>query len=254
VSTAHRSRAPLASPAALDLPAQKVGAVQAAVLAWYRSGHRDLPWRRTRDPYAVLVSEIMLQQTQVDRVIPKYQAFLAQYPTLQALAAAPRAEVIRNWAPLGYNLRAVRLHDIAQQAVAQFGGELPKTMDGLRSLRGIGRYTAAAVACFAHGQAEALLDTNVRRALGRIFAAEAPGAAADDRLGWRRPSCPLDTLPATRRRRAPGGPRRPTSRGKTVELGNRRHGQRGQRPLRAQGPAVEHAMGRAKRRTNGTRR
>ena len=94
-------------PEPLPVPDEKVQAVRGAILDWYRAGHRDLPWRRTRDPYAVLVSEIMLQQTQVDRVIPKYHQFLSLYPTLEALAAAPRAEVIRSWAPLGYNPRAV---------------------------------------------------------------------------------------------------------------------------------------------------
>jgi A/G-specific adenine glycosylase len=173
------------TPGALDLAPQKVRGVQAAVLDWYRREHRDLPWRRTRDPYAILVSEVMLQQTQVDRVLPKYAEFLERYPTLAALAAAPRADVIRTWAPLGYNLRAVRLHEIARQAVERCGGALPATRDGLLSLKGIGRYTAAAVACFAYGAAEAVLDTNVRRVLGRIFAAEAPGAQTDDRLAWR---------------------------------------------------------------------
>jgi A/G-specific adenine glycosylase len=182
--------------------------VQADVLAWYRAGHRDLPWRRTRDPYAVLVSEIMLQQTQVDRVIPKYHQFLALYPTLQALAAAPRAEVIRNWAPLGYNLRAVRLHEIARQAVERYGGKLPDTLDGLLSLKGIGPYTAGAVACFAFGLPAAALDTNVRRVLGRIFAAETSGdgdrdgaagqpAPADDRIAWRLAESVLPAANAT---------------------------------------------------------
>ncbi|HEX2186677.1 MAG TPA: A/G-specific adenine glycosylase, partial [Chloroflexota bacterium] len=158
--------------------------MRTAILDWYRRGHRDLPWRRTRDPYAILVSEIMLQQTQVDRVIPKYHQFLERYPTLEALAAAPRAEVIRTWAPLGYNLRAVRLHEIARQAVERYAGRLPDTVEGLLSLKGIGPYTAGAIACFAFGRAEAALDTNVRRVLGRIFAADVPRAAEDDRPAW----------------------------------------------------------------------
>jgi A/G-specific adenine glycosylase len=169
---------------AIGLPDEKVRAVQAAVLHWYRQGHRDLPWRRTRNPYAILVSEVMLQQTQVERVLPKYLEWMERYPTLAALAAASRAEVIRDWAPLGYNLRAVRLHEIARQAVELYGGHLPDTLEGLLSLKGIGRYTAGAVACFAFGRAEPVLDTNVRRVLGRIFAQESPGATEDDCQAW----------------------------------------------------------------------
>ncbi len=174
-----------AAPPPLALPMAKVQGVQAGILAWYREGHRDLPWRHTRDPYAILVSEIMLQQTQVDRVLPKYHQFLTLYPTLAALAAASRAEVIRNWAPLGYNLRAVRLHEIARQAMQRHGGRLPDTLAGLLALKGIGPYTAGAVACFAFGLPVAALDTNVRRVLGRLFAQEAPGASEDNRLAWR---------------------------------------------------------------------
>ena len=168
----------------VNLPKEKANAVRHAILTWYRHAHRDLPWRHTRDPYRILVSEMMLQQTQVDRVLPKYQEWLERYPTLEALAAAPRAEVIRTWSGLGYNLRAVRLHEIARQAVERFGGALPDTLEGLLSLKGIGRYTAAAVMCFAGGAPEPVLDTNVRRVLGRIFAAEAPGAIEDDRIAW----------------------------------------------------------------------
>ncbi|HEV2122711.1 MAG TPA: A/G-specific adenine glycosylase [Chloroflexota bacterium] len=163
---------------------EKRAEVQQAILGWYREGNRELPWRHTRDSYAILVSEIMLQQTQVDRVLPKFHEFLGLYPTLKVLAAAPRAEVIRNWSPLGYNMRAVRLHEIARQAVERFGGRLPETLEGLLSLKGIGRYTAAAVMCFAYGAPEAVLDTNVRRVLGRIFAEEAPTALEDDRVAW----------------------------------------------------------------------
>ncbi len=149
------------------------------LLDWYRRQGRPLPWRQTRDPYAVLVSELMLQQTQVARVLPKYQEFLARFPTLEALAAASRAEVIRCWAPLGYNLRAVRLHTIARQAVER-GGSLPDTVDELLKLSGLGRYTAFAVACFAFEQPVAVLDTNIRRVLARVFLGEpdARGLAA----------------------------------------------------------------------------
>ncbi|HEU5348692.1 MAG TPA: A/G-specific adenine glycosylase [Ktedonobacterales bacterium] len=141
-----------------------------ALLAWYAAdGRAQLPWRHTRDPYAVLVSEVMLQQTQVERVLPKYRAFLGQFPTLADLAAAPVAEVIRAWAGLGYNMRAIRLHEIARQAVERYGGALPSSLDGLLTLKGIGRYTAGAVACFAFGLPVATVDTNIRRVLWRVF-------------------------------------------------------------------------------------
>lgn len=139
-----------------------------AILHWYSQSARDLPWRHTRDPYAILVSEVMLQQTQVDRVLPKYLAFLAQYPDFRTLAAAPTSEVIRTWQGLGYNRRAVRLQRVAQAVVQRYDGALPDSMPALLELEGIGRYTAAAVACFAFGRAEPVLDTNVRRVLGRI--------------------------------------------------------------------------------------
>ena len=142
---------------------------QRRLLAWYAAHRRDLPWRRTRDPYRVLVSEIMLQQTQVDRVVPKYHEFLARYPTFAALAGAPVGEVKRVWYPLGYNVRPVNLHGIARETMARYGGRLPDDAAALRQLRGIGRYTAGAVLAFAHGKDAALVDTNVRRVLGRVF-------------------------------------------------------------------------------------
>ncbi len=147
-----------------------------ALLAWYAAeGRATLPWRHTRDPYAVLVSEVMLQQTQVERVLPKYRAFLEQFPTLADLAAAPVAEVIRAWAGLGYNMRAIRLHEIARQAVERYGGALPGSLDELMRLKGIGRYTAGAVACFAFGLPVATVDTNIRRTLWRVFRGIEPG-------------------------------------------------------------------------------
>jgi A/G-specific adenine glycosylase len=149
--------------------------VHHALLEWYAREARDLPWRRTRDAYAILVAEVMLQQTQVDRVIPKWHAWLARFPGLTDLAGATRADAIRAWEGLGYNLRAVRLHAIACQAVAEFGGELPRSVDGLLRLKGIGRYTAGAVACFAYEQPVAMVDTNVRRVLSRVFGVEPAG-------------------------------------------------------------------------------
>jgi A/G-specific adenine glycosylase len=158
--------------------AEHVEAVQQRVLDWYAQHARDLPWRQTRDPYAVLVSEIMLQQTQVERVIPKWHAWLRQFPTLADLARASRADAIRAWQGLGYNLRAVRLHEIAGQVAAEFGGELPRSLEGLLSLKGVGRYTAGAVACFAFGQPVAMVDTNVRRVLSRVFGGQGESAQA----------------------------------------------------------------------------
>ena len=142
--------------------------VQSALLAWFEQHRRDLPWRHTRDPYAILVSEIMLQQTQVDRVLPYWQAWMERWPTVHALAETPVAEVIRAWKGLGYNRRAVNLQRAAQ-AVVDRGGEFPDTVDGLMDLPGIGPYTAGAVACFAFEQDVAFIDTNMRRVLHRIF-------------------------------------------------------------------------------------
>jgi A/G-specific adenine glycosylase len=142
---------------------------QRNLLRWYARHGRDLPWRRTRDPYRVLVSEIMLQQTQVERVVPKYHQFLERYPTIGDLAAARVDEVRRLWYPLGYNIRPVRLHRIAREALARYDGRLPDSLDGLRRLPGVGRYTAGAVLAFAYGRDTAVLDTNVRRVLARVF-------------------------------------------------------------------------------------
>jgi A/G-specific adenine glycosylase len=139
------------------------------LLDWYRRNGRDLPWRQTRDPYRILVSEVMLQQTQVDRVLPKYREWLEKYPTLEALASAPEADVSETWRPLGYNVRPRRLHAIARESVEHYGGELPGDEQTLRSFKGIGAYTAGAVLSFAFGQRAAILDTNVARVLFRVF-------------------------------------------------------------------------------------
>ena len=140
-----------------------------ALLVWYAANKRDLPWRQSRDPYAILVAEVMLQQTQVDRVVPKWHAWLERFPTLADLARASRADAIRAWQGLGYNLRAVRLHEIACEVVAHYDGKLPNDVAGLLALKGIGRYTAGAVACFAYEQPVAMVDTNIRRVLSRVF-------------------------------------------------------------------------------------
>lgn len=140
----------------------------AAVARWYRANARALPWRGVADPYAVLVSEVMLQQTQVERVVPKYLAFLEAFPSFKALAAARPADVVRAWAGMGYNGRAVRLHRLAVEVMQRYGGQLPRTVEELRRLPGIGPYTASAVACFAFGVAGPVLDTNVYRVLSRL--------------------------------------------------------------------------------------
>ncbi len=142
---------------------------QRRLLSWYARCQRDLPWRKTTDPYKILVSEIMLQQTQVDRVIPKYREFLRKYPTLDDLARARPQQVKRLWYPLGYNYRPLRLRNIAREAVAQYDGKLPDTLDGLMALDGVGRYTAGAVMSFAYRKDAPILDTNVERLLARLF-------------------------------------------------------------------------------------
>jgi A/G-specific adenine glycosylase len=149
------------------------------LLRWYRTHRRDLPWRRTRDPYRVLVSEIMLQQTQVPRVIPKYREFLRAYPSIRALAAASVDQVRETWYPLGYNIRPVRLHAIAREVVTRFDGKIPGDRKTLLGLKGIGPYTAGAVLAFAYGRRVPLVDVNVRRVLQRVFYGLKPA-----RDGW----------------------------------------------------------------------
>lgn len=152
------------------LPApDHIARVHQFLLQWYMAEQRELPWRSTHDPYAVLISEIMLQQTQVERVLPKYLQFLAAFPTLADLASAATADVISVWVPLGYNRRAVNLQAIARQVIAKYNGRIPDTIEELLTLKGIGRYTAGAIACFAYRKQVATVDTNIRRVLHRIF-------------------------------------------------------------------------------------
>lgn len=148
--------------------APKITTIRSGLLAWWHANRRDLPWRETRDPYRIMVSEIMLQQTQVDRVIPYYHRWFEAFPTVHDLAAAPTAEVIRLWAGLGYNRRAVNMRRTAQ-AVVERGGSYPDTVEELLKLPGIGPYTAGAIACFAFEQDVAFIDTNMRRVLHRLF-------------------------------------------------------------------------------------
>ncbi len=152
----------------LPTPAQR-RTFRRRLLAWYDVHGRDLPWRNTDDPYHILVSEMMLQQTQVDRVLPKYHEWLGKYPSLEALSRAGIAEVTETWRPLGYNIRPRRLHAIACESVARFGGELPSDEETLLSFKGIGAYTAGAIRSFAFRQRAAILDTNVARVLFRVF-------------------------------------------------------------------------------------
>ena len=142
----------------------KASALRRRLRRWYARRGRQLPWRATRDPYAILVSEVMLQQTQVARVLPAYSAFLERFPTLRALSRVTLADVLRAWSGLGYNRRARDLHRIAR---ANRSG-LPRDVASLDLLPGVGAYTAGAVACFAHGSRVAFADTNIRRVLGRI--------------------------------------------------------------------------------------
>ena len=157
-------------PDAFALPGpRRVRALQTRLLAWYAQNRRDLPWRRTIDPYAILVSEIMLQQTQVPRVVPRFGEWLDAWPDLESLAGAQLSAVLQRWQGLGYNTRARRLQECAAAAVsaapAGRRAELPTSIDGLRALPGIGPYTARAVLIFAHNVNLAAVDANVRRVL-----------------------------------------------------------------------------------------
>ncbi len=162
---AHAVRAP-AGPDAAEL--------RGAILGWYERSGRQLAFRRTTDPYAVLVSETMAQQTQISRVEPAWERFMATFPTIAALAAATPADVLRAWQGLGYNRRALNLQRAARAMVAEYGGEVPRSIEALERLPGIGPYTARAVAAIAFGQAVGAVDTNVRRVLGRIVDGAVP--------------------------------------------------------------------------------
>lgn len=156
-----------------------------ALLDWYDRNQRDLPWRKTKDPYAIWVSEVMLQQTQVDRVIPYYERFLETFPTVKALAAAEVSDVLSVWRGLGYYSRARNLHAAAVELVLRHKGKLPGTVDELRTLPGFGRYTAGAVASIAFGQEAPLVDGNVARVLSRLFEIEgAPNEKAREATLW----------------------------------------------------------------------
>lgn len=155
-------------PAEHAVTSQPVARIQEALLAWYRASRRDLPWRRTRDPYRIWLSEVMLQQTQVDTVLGYYERFLARFPTLRALAEAEPEEVLEAWAGLGYYRRARHLHAAARRVVELYQGEVPREPKQFASLPGVGPYTAAAVLSIAFGQPLAAVDGNVTRVVARL--------------------------------------------------------------------------------------
>jgi A/G-specific adenine glycosylase len=175
----------------VSITASRRGQFQRILLAWYDAHARDLPWRKSRDPYRVWVSEIMLQQTRVAAVIEHYLEFLRRFPTVEKLAAAREASVLAAWSGLGYYRRARMLHAAAKMVVQERSGELPKTAEGWRALPGIGRYTAAAIASIAFGEPVALVDGNVERVLQRVLASRLAGEelwqAADRLLDHERP-------------------------------------------------------------------
>jgi len=147
---------------------QEATSIRARLVKWYRAHGRDLPWRRTHDPYAIMVSEFMLQQTQVVSVIPYFECWMRQFPNFRALAAASEQEVLAAWQGLGYYARARALHGAAQAVVEQYGGELPRDREALRALPGVGDYTAAAVVAFAWDQPVPVVDANIARVLARL--------------------------------------------------------------------------------------
>ena len=149
-------------------------ALREAIQIWYQSHHRDLPWRHTKDPYAIWLSEIILQQTRVEQGLPYYLKFIHNYPQVQQLAMASQQEVLNLWQGLGYYSRGRNLHATAQQITSDFGSIFPNTYRGLLQLKGVGPYTAAAIASFAYNQPHAVLDGNVFRVLSRYFGVEEP--------------------------------------------------------------------------------
>ena len=166
-----------------ECPADQVQEMRAALLTWYGAHKRDLPWRATRDPYRIWVSEIMLQQTRVAAVLEHYRLFLAAFPTAQVLATASEAEVLALWSGLGYYRRARMLHRAAKMVVEELAGGMPRSSEGLRELPGIGSYTAAAVASIAFGEPVALVDGNVERVLARVAGWSAAETGFATRVG-----------------------------------------------------------------------
>jgi A/G-specific adenine glycosylase len=157
-------------------------AVRRELIEWYEADHREFPWRETTDPYEILVSEVMSQQTQLDRVVRAFEGFIERWPTVENLADADRSTVVGFWSDhsLGYNNRARYLHEAAGQVMGEFGGEFPETPDELQELQGVGPYTANAVASFAFNEGDAVVDTNVKRVLYRAFSVSDDEAAFEE--------------------------------------------------------------------------
>ncbi|HTU24154.1 MAG TPA: A/G-specific adenine glycosylase, partial [Pirellulales bacterium] len=185
---ARRSKSPLIAPpeiAADPHDPKRLTALRRRLVAWYRRNRRDLPWRQTRDPYCVWISEIMLQQTQVATVIPYYERFLARFPNVRRLAAADEHEVLRHWEGLGYYRRARQLHRAARQIVAEHGGLFPTTPAAVAELAGIGRYTAGAILSIALDQPAPILEANTVRLHSRLLALdEDPASRAAQQRLW----------------------------------------------------------------------
>ena len=159
--------------------------VRDALLGWYDEVGRDLPWRRTRDPYAIWVSEVMCQQTRVDTVVPYYDRFMERFPTAAALAEAPEDDVMALWSGLGYYRRARMLHTGVREVVAKYGGEVPEGAEERRTLPGVGRYTAGAIGSIAFHREEPVVDGNVARVLSRLHGIDTPlGQAATEQRLW----------------------------------------------------------------------
>jgi A/G-specific adenine glycosylase len=204
-----RSAAPSVSE---PLPPPRLrAAFRGPLLRWFRQHQRDLPWRRARTPYRVWISELMLQQTRADQALPYYERFLRRFPTVKALAEAPRAEVLKLWEGLGYYARARRAHETARHLARDCGGRFPSTLEGLRALPGVGPYTAAAVGSLAFGLDAAVVDGNVIRVLARVL-----GPRRRRRAAGR-----AEAFPGVGRCAAAPGPGRPVQRGRH---GAGRHG------------------------------
>lgn len=169
----------------MNIPQAHVKAFQKEILEWYKRNQRDLPWRKDRDPYHILVSEVMLQQTQVQRVIPKYENWLKVFPNVASLAKASTRDVLFHWSGLGYNRRALFLQRFAQEIREKFGGRMPQDEKTLRSLPGIGAYTCRALLCFAFNKQVAVIDTNVRKVIAvKFFNGELPADKVIEEVAW----------------------------------------------------------------------